>query len=86
MVQGAKPNFYYTVYYHEFHGFIKTNGSVIYLEQREPLSTRVLMMPSLLILGVSGQVDTFGFDPKEEGSLPSPPANLLRSDVYAQEK
>lgn len=41
---------------------------------------------SAKILGVSGQVDTFGFDPKEEGSLPSPPANLLRSDVYAQEK
>ena len=32
------------------------------------------MIPSPLILGVSGQVDTFGFDPKEEGPLPSPPA------------
>ena len=78
MVQGAKPNFYYAVYYHKFYGFIKTNGSVIYLEQREPLSTRVFMMPSPLILGVSGQVDTFGFDPKEEGPLPSPPANYIK--------
>ena len=29
---------------------------------------------SAKILGISGQVDTFSFDPKEEGSLPSSPA------------
>lgn len=36
-------------------------------------------LPFPLILGVSGQVDTFGFDPKEEGPLPSPPANYTKN-------